>query len=251
MGATITRFGLRKLGGIAAITTLLSLVGCTYLNNNAPLAPSSDKGHNANNPSVSSKVMAVQVCATCHDKHGQAESPIFSRLAGQQKDYIVAQLLDFRDRSRSDKASIVYMWGMSRNLTDQQIYELADYFSSQSPMRGQRSNSPLLAMGQKIFEQGIPGVVQCNACHGLDGGGTGAIPRIAGQHSEYILRQIIAYQNPGDRELMEVGGNTWAPRMQALHRNPARGGGVMTSMVKNLTLTEAEAVAIYVSTMNQ
>jgi cytochrome c553 len=214
-------------------------------------SPSPDKGRNANDPNVSGKVMAVRWCATCHGKDGQARSPIFPRLAGQQRDYIVAQLHDLRDRSRSDRAAIVYMWGVARNLTDKQIYELADYFSSQKPMRGQRSNSPLLAMGQKIFEQGIPGGVACNSCHGLDGGGMGEIPRIAGQHSEYILNQIIAYQNPNDRALMEVGGNTWAPEMQALHRNPERGRGSMASTVKDLSPAEAEAVAIYVSTMNQ
>lgn len=245
--------GLRKLGAIAFLAALPLLAGCSYLGGSSSSTSGPDNKLDVGKPDMSGKDIAVRVCAACHGKYGQAESPMFSHLAGQQKDYTIAQLFEFRNHSRSSKEAIVYMWGVTRTLTDQQIHELADYYSSQSPMRGKKSNSTLLVRGQKIFENGLPGigVAQCNSCHGSDGGGMGSVPRIAGQHAEYILKQILAYQFPDDSELMEVGGKTWAPRIQALHRNLTGGGAVMTSVVKNLSPADAEAVAIYISSMNQ
>ena len=35
----------------------------------------------------------------------------------------------------------------------------------------------------------------CAACHGQDGQGIGAFPRLAGQNAEYISNRLYAYQN--------------------------------------------------------
>ena len=40
----------------------------------------------------------VHVCSSCHGPDGRSISPTFPRLAGQQKDYIVAQLRPFVTR---------------------------------------------------------------------------------------------------------------------------------------------------------
>jgi cytochrome c553 len=64
------------------------------------------------------------------------------------------------------------------------------------------------------------------------------------------MKQIYAYQHPEDKALMEMGGNTWAPKMYDLHRNLER-GAAMNGMVANMSAEDVEAVALYLNTMNR
>src|SRR5471032_360420 len=131
--------------------------------------------------------MADKVCSMCHGLTGESISPMFPKLAGQQKDYLKLQLTDFKGHQRSDKAGTQYMWGFT-HLTETQIAELADYFSSQSPMKADADTPD--ARGELIFRTGLPesGVVPCSSCHGADGQGNGQFPRLAGQQDRKSTR---------------------------------------------------------------
>ncbi len=63
----------------------------------------------------------VHVCSSCHGPKGRSISSTFPRLAGQQKDYIEAQLKAFRDHTRADPHAKTYMWGMAARLSDPTI----------------------------------------------------------------------------------------------------------------------------------
>jgi cytochrome c553 len=115
----------------------------------------------------------VHVCESCHGPGGRSISPTFPRLAGQQKDYIVAQLQAFRDKTRADPHAQTYMWGMAARLSDPTIDAIAAYYASQTPVAGQPSDSPETVAGKKIFTEGIP--------------------RLAGQHQAYLARQLEAF----------------------------------------------------------
>jgi cytochrome c553 len=150
---------------------------------------------NVADPSLSGRDIAINTCSACHAVTGESISPQFPKLAGQQKEYLAAQIADFKGHARSDSRGTQYMWGFT-HLTTKQVDELAEYFSQQPPMRGSVSNPTLLARGETIFRKGIPenSVVPCVACHGQSGEGNGVIPRIAGQHAEYVLEQIKVFQ---------------------------------------------------------
>jgi len=137
----------------------------------------------------------VHVCSSCHGPEGRSISPTFPRLAGQQKDYLVAQLQAFRDKTRADPHAQTYMWGMAARLNDSTIDGIATYYSSQAPVAGAPSASPVTATGKKVFTEGIPSesVPACMSCHGEDGQGNGPIPRLAGQHQAYLARQLEAF----------------------------------------------------------
>jgi cytochrome c553 len=139
----------------------------------------------------------VHVCSSCHGPDGRSISPTFPRLAGQQKDYIVAQLQAFRDKTRADPHAQTYMWGMAARLSDPTIDGIAAYYASQTSVAGQPSASPETATGKKIFTEGIPSesVPACMACHGENAEGNGPIPRLAGQHQAYLARQLEAFQS--------------------------------------------------------
>ena len=67
------------------------------------------------------------LCAMCHlgELKGQNEIP---RLAGQQPDYIMKQLKDFRERKRTNDAG--NMTSVSKNLSDDDITNLAHYIAN-------------------------------------------------------------------------------------------------------------------------
>jgi len=154
------------------------------------------------NPNVSGSVLALQVCSNCHGPTGNSISPNFPNLAAQQQTYLVAQLNEFKGHSRDDPAGSEYMWGLSRSLTDKQIQELATYFAGQKLERQRVEGKPeRIAAGKAIFANGVAdkSVPACASCHGPEGMGNPAFPRIAGQHVDYLFKQLNVFQRTNER----------------------------------------------------
>ncbi len=172
--------------------------------------------------------LAVGVCGTCHGVHGDGTNPKFPRLAGQNANYLVAQLKNFRGETRGDPDAISYMWGMAGPLADDTIQALAEYYSAEKAEPRIVASSAEIARGREIYEHGVQseGVPACAACHGPDAHGLGDFPRLAGQHSQYILKQLRSFQSN--------------------MRNVA----VMHGVAQSLRSTEMDAVAAYVESLH-
>jgi cytochrome c553 len=181
------------------------------------------------NPDVSPVVMAQQVCSLCHGLTGNSVSPTFPKLAGQQRDYLVAQLAEFKGHSRTDPAGVQSMWGVAQ-LTPVQAQGLADYFSAQTATFGPAGDAALTVEGGRIFAQGIPeqNVPMCSACHGAQGLGNGEFPRLAGQHADYIAKQLRVFQRTDQR-----------PR-----------GAAMKAVTHDLTDRQIQALATFLQAFN-
>ncbi|WP_051391123.1 c-type cytochrome [Paraburkholderia mimosarum] len=175
-------------------------------------------------PAVSGRTIALQVCSICHGANGVSVSPTFPKLAGQTKAYLVNQLMDFRAHRRSDPNAQRFMWGFT-HLSDAQIDQLATYFSSRPPPAGVPGDPLPVGHGRAIFTSGVPerGVPACSACHGAHGEGAGEFPRLAGQHADYIVKQLAVFRHPGQR-----------PR-----------GAVMNAICVKLTAEEMDSVAAF------
>ena len=160
-----------------------------------------ERSRDLNNPNVAPEVTAVQVCSICHGLDGNSVSPNFPRLAAQQPAYVVSQLENFRGHKRSDPAGFEYMWGLSHNLTDDQIKGLAEYFSKQTPQLNAGVDAELMPLGKEIFENGLPSkeAPPCMTCHGPLAEGTAAFPRLANQHQDYIVKQLEVFQRTDER----------------------------------------------------
>ncbi len=169
----------------------------------------------------------VHVCSSCHGLYGRSISPTFPNLAGQQHDYLAAQLEAFRDHTRADPHAHTYMWGMAATLTDATIEGLASYFSSQTPAAPTPGDPALVAAGKKIFQEGVPDrdIPVCANCHGEKAEGDGAFPRLASQHPSYIESQLLNFQ-------------TLARNNELMHENSL-----------NLTPEEIRQVAAYVGSL--
>lgn len=182
------------------------------------------------NPNVPAVVLAQQVCSNCHGLDGVSISPNFPVLAAQTPEYLAAQLREFRSHDRADPAGFEYMWGLSRKLTDAQIDGLAAYYASQAPPhQGAEPGAALRAAGQAIFVGGVPAknIPPCMTCHGDRGQGNATFPRLAGQHADYVEKQLIVFQRTNQR--------------------PA--GAVMKTIVHDLTPANIRSVATYVQSI--
>ena len=170
------------------------------------------------------QLLAVTVCGTCHGPHGNSTHPKYPRLAGQNANYLAAQLKSFRGQTRGDPDAVGYMWGMAAELDDATIDALASYYSKQKPEPSPRGDAALIARGREVYEHGVEpdGVPACGACHGADAHGVADFPRLASQHAQYLLKQLASFQSN--------------------MRNVA----VMHGVAQNLRLHEMQAVAAYV-----
>ncbi|HJS89407.1 MAG TPA: c-type cytochrome [Steroidobacteraceae bacterium] len=163
---------------------------------------------------------AIGVCGTCHGPDGNSTNPMFPRLAGQHAGYLVRQLKAFKEETRGDPYAIAYMWGMASGLSDETIDALAQYYARQKAGFGKSHDPATIARGREIFEHGLPsqGVPACALCHGPDALGNDQFPRLAGQHAEYILKQLASFQS-NMRKIAVMHGvaqNLRTPEMQAV-----------------------------------
>ena len=103
------------------------------------------------------------------------------------------------------------MWGMTAQLGDGTIKRLAAYYSAQKPVTGRTTDAKLAQQGKAIYEAGIPDakVQACVTCHGKNAEGNASFPRLAGQHAEYLVKQLVLFKNS-----LREGGN--APIMHLI-----------------------------------
>jgi cytochrome c553 len=133
------------------------------------------------------------VCMACHGPDGNSPSPEWPNLASQHSSYIVHQLQSFKAGARQNDL----MSPMAMILSDEDMADLAAYFSSQK-VRGGETEPSKLALGQKIFRGGNvnTGVMPCTGCHGPNGRGNplAGYASIQGQHATYVANQLRAYR---------------------------------------------------------
>lgn len=177
-----------KFSAIAALAVLAA--ACTNV----------ERSRTFGSPGVNGKTIAQQVCATCHGTDGNSTSPEYPKLAGQPPEYLIAQIKGFNQHIRTDRLAQEVMAGMSRDLTDEQLSQIAVYFNRQI-VRVETSSDGINETGKSIYQQGIPqaGVVSCMTCHGAKAEGNSIFPRLAGQHRQYLIKQLLVFRDTHGR----------------------------------------------------
>ena len=171
----------------------------------------------------------LEYCKTCHGLSGQGYLGYFPmpRLAGQQPEYIEAQLRAFLERRRSNPV----MQNVAHVLSPSMVTALATHFKNLNPKPFGGAPRGSIAAGKKIYEEGLPeaNVPACSACHGDDARGHNEIPRLAGQVYPYLVGQLTGWkQQRGQGTSVDTSA-------------------IMAPTAHNLTRSQVEAVAAYVS----
>ncbi|WP_243457577.1 c-type cytochrome [Ottowia testudinis] len=162
-------------------------------------------------------------CFLCHGAEGESASEVFPRLAGQNAEYIAKQLENFKSGKRKSTA----MAPMVENLAPADMAALGQFFASRPAHKEAAKDAQLAAVGQYIYSQGnkFSGVPSCASCHGPEGAGSNALPRLAGQHAAYLDNQLKQFNK----------------------RERNNDNAVMHTVVEKMTALEMAAVSEYLS----
>jgi len=171
----------------------------------------------------------LEYCKTCHGLSGQGYLGYFPmpRLAGQQPEYIEAQLRAFIERRRTNPI----MFNVAHVLSPSMLTALATHFRGLNPKPFGGAPRGSIAAGKRIYEEGLPeaNVPACSACHGMEGKGQNEIPRLAGQLYPYTVGQLTGWKKErGQGSAVDTSA-------------------IMAPTAHNLTRSQVEAVAAYVS----
>ncbi len=160
------------------------------------------------------------VCAACHGPDGNSTMPQYPKLAGQTARYLYLQLKDFKEGRRSDPQ----MSPMAANLSKEDMLAIAEYFAAQ-----QQAPSTFGVDGAKVTEgKKIADAALCTMCHMGGFSGQNEIPRVAGQHYEYIVKQLTDFR---DKKRTNDAGN-------------------MASVSRGLSDEDIDKLAQYITSLN-
>lgn len=159
------------------------------------------------------------VCTPCHGPNGNSTQPLTPSLAGQTARYLYLQLKDFKEGRRKDSL----MTPMAQPLTREDMFDLAAYFAAQELRPADFKADPeRVAKGQTRAAETL-----CTMCHAGGFKGQNEIPRVAGQHHDYIVKQLQDFKA----------------------RRRTNDAGNMTSVSKTLSDEDIENLAQYLATL--
>ena len=169
---------------------------------------------------IATKKIINNLCIACHGIDGNSLISANPKLGGQHAAYILKQLENFKSGLRENAV----MAGMVVNLTEQEMINLALYFSEQNILLSKARNNGVGSLGEKIFRAGIKnkGVAACASCHGPSGHGIpDKYPRLNAQHSQYTLAQLNAFRlelrkNDSDEVMRTIAQKLTEQEMQAV-----------------------------------
>ncbi len=132
---------------------------------------------------------AYEVCVACHLPSGAGRADgTFPQLAGQHSSVLIKQMADIRAGLRDNPT----MYPFAATLTDpQELADVAAYLEQlcipidHGRYEGKDVDKRLVT-GKQLYEK------ECKECHGATGAGVKDkfYPVIAGQHYQYLLRQM-------------------------------------------------------------
>jgi cytochrome c553 len=167
---------------------------------------------------IDPKLMArITVCAACHGIGGNSTDPQYPVLAGQTMRYLYLQLKDYKEGRRKNPL----MDAMVVDLTRDDMLALGTYFSKQRVLPTKfKPDEAKAKLGKAKADE-----VLCTMCHLGGFAGQNEVPRAAGQHYEYVLKQLQDFKA----------------------RRRTNDAGSMTSVSNILTDADIENLAHYIA----
>jgi len=145
------------------------------------------------------------VCAACHGPDGNSMIPANPKLAQQHPEYLLKQLKEFKSGKRAN----AIMSGMVASLSEDDMKNIAYWLASKKAKPGFAKDKETVILGERIFRGGIPDrqIPACAGCHSPNGAGIPAqYPRIAGQHTDYAVTQLVAFRDGVRKNSAQMSG---------------------------------------------
>ncbi len=140
----------------------------------------------------------LATCLACHGEKGISETSEVPSLAGMPADATLIQLFLFRQGTRK----VEIMNDVAKDLTDDDLRKLGDYFAKLAPPQASEAPDPAIA------ERAKAAVARhhCASCHNPNFAGRDQMPRLAAQREDYLLKALRDYkskQRPGYEPTMD------------------------------------------------
>lgn len=131
----------------------------------------------------------AESCVACHGAAGIAQMEAVPSLAGQPDGFLQWQLVYFRSHTRKNPQ----MMAMAAGLSNEDVRNLAAYFSSLTPPVAPPeadNDVALTAAGALLVQKN-----NCVSCHQASMKGQQAIARLANQREDYLLTALRDYKS--------------------------------------------------------
>jgi cytochrome c553 len=159
----------------------------------------------------------AEACAACHGPNGNSTQTQYPILAGQTARYLYLQLKDFQEGRRVNELMTPMAAGLSRD----EMRAISDWFAKQKPAPQPFKVDPERArLGKLKSDETL-----CTMCHLGGFAGQNEIPRVAGQHHDYIVKQLSDFKA----------------------RKRTNDAGNMTSVARTLNAEDIENLAQYIT----
>ena len=173
------------------------------------------------------------MCVGCHGIIGyQASFPEIHKvpmIAGQSATYIVSALTQYKGGERKHPT----MRAIADSLSEQDIADLAAYYSQLGLKGGDAPPAAASAPSDTVHALiSRDKDNACTKCHGANFNtpNDGTVPKLAGQHSDYLYVALKAYKN-------------------GTHPQVGRNNAVMTGQASKFTLPELKQLASYIGSL--
>ncbi len=152
--------------------------------------------------------IATERCDACHGAKGQGANAMFPKLAGQNPDYLMGQISQFKSGKRH---SYVMRYQLV-DLSQADVAALASHYSAtRLDNTAVATDTARYEAGRAIYAQLVARAqaVTCDSCHGASARGGPGVPRLAGQHADYLADQIRRFAD-GSRDASASPGHASA-----------------------------------------
>ena len=160
----------------------------------------------------------AEMCVACHGEGGISQLENMPSLAGQPDQFIQWQLVFFRAGTRKNDQ----MQPIVEQLNNEDIRNLGAYFATLTPPKAKPDEKPDLSAKGAQAAAGR----RCASCHTDNYAGGKAVPRVAGQREDYLVKALRDYKSG-----VRSGG----------------GMAAMASVAFSLSEEEIEALAHYLA----
>jgi cytochrome c553 len=129
----------------------------------------------------------IAQCWSCHGDNGQSPNPETPSLGAQTSPYALIQLYLFREKLRRFEL----MNNAVKGFTDDDLRTFADMIARlpPPPPTADAVDPARMERGRALVHQ-----YRCNICHSPDLAGRDAVPRIAGQREDFLVKTMREYK---------------------------------------------------------
>ena len=130
----------------------------------------------------------LTTCLACHGEKGQSQKPEVPSLGGQPTDFLLIQMVVFRDKLRK----VEPMNEVMKHFTNDDLRTASTVFARLP------APAPIADAGDPTRMERAQALVaqhRCNFCHTSNFAGQDQVPRLAGQREDYLLKALREYKS--------------------------------------------------------